>query len=103
MVELYYAPRKSGKTHRIIQQSAARNATIICPTKRDAERIKELAKRYNIHIPEPLPATEILAGNYFLEVDNQNPVLVDDADRIMSLLLSNRPILEATWTKQYPK
>ena len=95
-------PRRCGKSFRMVQLSAARQIPIVCPTKQDADRLMTMASVSGHRIPEPVCLADLQGGK--LQGLGTRAALVDDADRILALLLKVHGIMMATWTddSNYP-
>jgi hypothetical protein len=91
-------PRLCGKSFMMVQLSDANQAPIVCPTRRDAERLMATAKSHGYHIPEPVTVEDLASGR--LQGLGVREALVDDADRVLALLLRTPSIMKATWTER---
>ena len=67
--------RGTGKSTEIVNMSEAKNVPILCPNKREKERIKELAKRHKVAIPEPITWEEYVSP---FNIKKPSTVLIDE-------------------------
>ena len=91
-------PRRCGKSFRMVQMSAAEQVPIVCPTKVDVNRLMDLAKARDLHMPQPICLADLESGA--IHGLGVRSALVDDADRILALLLRVQGIKCATWTDE---
>jgi hypothetical protein len=96
MMNIDVRPRRCGKSFRMVQMSAAEQVPIVCPTKVDVSRLMDLAKAKGLHMPQPICLADIESGA--IQGLGVRSALVDDADRILALLLRTQGIMMATWT-----
>lgn len=89
-------PRRCGKSLRMVQMSAAEHTPIVCPTKADANRLMDLAKAKDLHMPQPICLADLESGA--IRGLGIRDALVDDADRLLAMLLKTQGIKMATWT-----
>lgn len=80
-------PRGTGKTIQLIHASEIMQCPIICGTELSKQYIKNRANELGCNIPEPINVIETETGKLDLE-DKQ--VLVDNAEYVLALLLSQR-------------
>ena len=73
--------RGTGKTTRLIQESAKSFFPILCADKRRADHIKLMAKDLGLTIPEPRPVTSLMFG------ERLGRVYIDDAEDVLTNLL----------------
>ena len=78
--------------------SSKTKAHIVCPSKADAKRMLNQANEWNLDIPEPLTIWDILDGKHFGK--RITGYLIDDADRILSYMCKDAPILAISLTKE---
>ena len=67
--------RGTGKSTEIVNMSGAKNVPILCPNKREKGRIKELAKRHKVAIPEPITWEEYISS---FNINKPSTVLIDE-------------------------
>lgn len=85
-------PRASGKTTRLIMESAKTGATIVEPTHMMADYVKDMAKSMGMEIPEPVAITQLLAG--MIVRWRERRVLIDELDMCFRVL--GMEVVEAT-------
>lgn len=78
--------RGTGKTTRLVQESAKRQIPIVCPTDINAKIILQRAKELNLQIPNPIPVLDLKIERHIGVGD----ILVDDADLCFAMFLSNK-------------
>lgn len=57
---IYVSDRNKGKTMALIKESSKTKKIIVEPTKKAVEYVKEMAKRFELDIPEPISVTEYI-------------------------------------------
>ena len=82
--KLIIGKRQTGKTERLIKESAEKQIPIICATQNMAKYAENRAKELGLDIPKPV-AAEYAAID--AELRKYNSVLVDDAAIVLSQLL----------------
>lgn len=88
--KIYNLPRGSGKSMRMLYASELTSAPILC-TKASKDYLKDLAKRYEIKIPEPITVDE-----YVNNKAKYPKVLVDEALCVLKDFLAHTEILGIT-------
>ena len=74
-------PRKTGKSTQCVYESATTGNMIVAHSKEHKEYLMNLAKKYNLDIPEPVAIDDID------HVKITNNVIVDDVDLLLSRIL----------------
>ena len=85
-MKILCSSRGTGKTTKLIYASEFQDAHIICSDNGRKEHILNMAKTLNLEIPEPIVASELVSGTKWRHLNKS--VLVDDADAVLSSLLS---------------
>ena len=78
MIRVDIRPRATGKTHDLIERCARANGIIVCGSKAEAERIKNMAKDMKVDINEPnVFRPELLRGlaHHKLYIDNLDSII----------------------------
>lgn len=78
--------RGTGKTTRLVQESAKRQIPIVCPTNANAKIIFQRAKELNLQIPNPISVLDLNIEKH-IGVGN---ILIDDADMCFVIYLNNK-------------
>jgi hypothetical protein len=82
-VEIFYAPRQSGKTHQCILEAHKTGAYIVC--RRDAvDMIAERAREMKLSIRFPLSYHEFLERRYYAR--GISSFIIDDAEEFLQCL-----------------
>ena len=76
--------RQTGKTERLIKESAEKQIPIICISANYAKETKRRAKEMGLDIPDPVPAASSRMDE---QIRQYNSVLVDDAVLVLRYLL----------------
>ena len=77
-----------GKTTRLLAISEFKNAPIICATNDHKTEILSAARRMGYQIPEPLTATELMAGKAKSRGESFGDYLLDDSQDVLRLIVS---------------
>ena len=76
--------RQTGKTERLIKESAEKQIPIICTSSNYVKETKRRAKEMGLDIPDPVPATSLGMNE---QIRQYRSVLVDDAVLVLSCML----------------
>lgn len=87
--------RHSGKTIKLIEESARRGGYIVCRSRQEAVRIVEQAERMGYDIPFPLTFKDFIQENYYFP--GVQPLHIDDADLLLTML-SKAPVATMAFT-----
>lgn len=82
MARIYSGKRQSGKTTKLIKESAATGAVIVAPTKFNAEYIKTIALKMQLYIPEPI-SIETFIKEQFLHTSDGKHYLIDELQAVL--------------------
>lgn len=94
-VRITTGPRASGKTTRLIVESAKTGATIVEPSRWMADYVKDMAKSLGMVIPEPVAITQLLVGGVRR---TGRRVLIDELDMCFRAL--GMEVVEATMCEE---
>lgn len=94
-MELIFEPRQSGKTTKLLKDSAKNNIPIVTHNLEQVKLIKRMANDLNIVIPEPLTYNKILKS---LPSNKKQKVYLDDIEVLLSIIGSKHgyEIVKAT-------
>lgn len=82
--KLIIGKRQTGKTERLIKESAEKQIPIICVSANYAKETKRRAKEMGLDIPDPVSAASSRMDE---QIRQYNSVLVDDAVLVLRYLL----------------
>ena len=83
-MQIILRKRQMGKTTELIRMSAETFAYIVVPTKNDASRVFQMAKKMGLDIPFPLSFDEFIRGQYHGK--NIKGFLIDNADMLLQYM-----------------
>lgn len=86
-MKIFNLSRGKGKTIRMLYASEYQNIPILCSNRLSKLNILEMAKKYEINIPEPMSVQDVANGR--LRGKRFDGVLVDDMDLVLFNLLQN--------------
>lgn len=92
--KVYNMPRGSGKSIRMLYASEFTSAPILC-TNSSKDYLRDLAKRYEIKIPEPITVDE-----YVQDKAKYPRILVDEALCVLKDFLPHTEILGLTFSDE---
>jgi len=91
-------PKGSGKTTDLIKKAHVSGGYIITTTTREAQRIHAMSRSMGLKINLPVSVEEARSVG-FRFVSKKQPIMVDQADAVLSILLGYEPIA-ITMTKE---
>lgn len=77
-------PRGYGKTTRLLYASEFNNIPILCADKNYKQHLLDSAKKFNLHIPEPITISDVISGR---AIGDKN-ILIDEVPIVLQSLLS---------------
>ena len=95
-MEIIVKSSGAGKTHQLIKTCSEQGGYIVCPTKRDCERIFAFSKGIDCKIPFPISWDEFINNRF--QGKGVGKVYIDDLDRCLQQS-SAVPIIAATFSK----
>lgn len=85
-MDIYIQPRQSGKTQRMIEESAKSGAYIVCHNIQSVAYVAARAKEMGLKIPFPLTYSEVQRGQYSSSIE----LLIDNAEIFIQDLVKAR-------------
>jgi hypothetical protein len=96
-MKIYEMPRGAGKTTKLIELAAERGGYIVCPTRRDVDRIMAMTREMKPFVAMPITMTEFLNRRYYARGIRE--FYMDDLDRCLHAL-TQVPVAAITLTKE---
>lgn len=90
MTEVFYQPRRSGKTTKMIEMSNKLNQTIIVNNRTTANLIAAQAEDMGLIIPHPRDVMDYIRSTDGFNYLDLEPVLIDEAQSVLSKLLKTK-------------
>jgi hypothetical protein len=93
-MKITIGPRHSGKTTRMIMESAKTGSYILVATKCQADCVYKQTKEMGINIPYPVTISEVITGRKYFDNKymKEHGVLVDEAQSVLHIALCDIPI-----------
>lgn len=89
-MELIIAPRRMGKTEKLIHRSGETYDTIVCGSTKEANRIFQKATNLKLKIPYPLTYDQFLKRDF--EGQNISGFLIDNLEHLLRYISREIPI-----------
>jgi hypothetical protein len=80
-------PRGCGKTTRLLYASEFNNAPILCAHQVSKQHLLDMAKQFDLNIPEPITPSDITIGGVFKTSLKDQNILIDEAPMVLQALL----------------
>lgn len=85
-MKIFNLARGKGKTMRMLYASEFSNAPILCHSEQNKKYIIDMAKWFDVNIPEPITVFDVIKNN--IRGKHINDIVVDDIDYVLKQLLS---------------
>lgn len=100
--------RGSGKTTKLIKQAAKENSVIMTATNRQAENVRKQADELGLtvsvtSVENIISGNDIKRGSVLESLVRKNGILIDDADLVLTRILSDVAIKGISLTDDHPK
>lgn len=83
-MQVIVRPRQGGKTTEMLRMAAENFSYIVCPTRKDVDRLWQLARTLDVDIPHPITWDEFVQGRYHLA--GVGSFVIDDLDRCVQYM-----------------
>lgn len=81
--------RQTGKTQKLLQISAKEQIPIVTTNRSNVNYLKSRAKKEGLYIPDPISIHDLMSENYLRGISEIPQVIVDDAEHVLSIMMSN--------------
>ena len=98
-MKIYIGERCSGKTTKLIKESAKTGYTIVVANRGMADCVVDQAKRMGLAIPTPLTIRQCNSGA--LRGRHVEGILIDELDMVFDVIFNNIPVEGVTVTDAY--
>ena len=85
-MKIFNLARGKGETMRMLYASEFNNASILCCNGQNKKHIIDMAKQYDINIPEPITIYDLIENK--TRGKHCNYIVVDDIDCVLNVLLA---------------
>lgn len=100
-MKLDYAPRRSGKTTRVIKIASETGAYILTINRTEASRIVKMAEELGLQIRNPVSLEEMISSG--MHTGFVKNLVIDNVDMILQRLFARNKIIYATWSSTKPE
>jgi len=97
-MNIYLQKPITGKTTKLIQESAKSGYYIVCMSTKEVSEVHMMALKMRLNIPFPLTFDEFIAGNFYGK--GIKGFLIDDADLLLNRMGRGVPIVSVSMTEQ---